>query len=169
MHRWPGNSPYKWPVTRRMVPFEDVIIFHWVSSNCLDIVYAASIVHRSYNMDMIWDIRMHYNLIFTHIYISKVMKSCAHITPTGCQKAAYMLWIHSFPKNRFYKLGVAINSVWHMFRIKCWLLDSELILNHFSCYLPLIVAIWFRLKYDIIPVSVKKSWRMWPNESLEST
>ena len=26
-HRWPGNSPYKGPVTRKMFPFDDVIIF----------------------------------------------------------------------------------------------------------------------------------------------
>ena len=26
-HRWPGNSPHKGPVTRKMFPFDDVIIF----------------------------------------------------------------------------------------------------------------------------------------------
>ena len=26
IHRWPGNSPHKWPVTRKMFPFNDVII-----------------------------------------------------------------------------------------------------------------------------------------------
>ena len=25
-HRWPVNSPYKWPVTRKMFPFDDVIV-----------------------------------------------------------------------------------------------------------------------------------------------
>ena len=25
-HRWPVNSPYKWPVTRKMFPFGDVIM-----------------------------------------------------------------------------------------------------------------------------------------------
>ena len=26
IHRWPVNSPRKWPVTRKMFPFDDVII-----------------------------------------------------------------------------------------------------------------------------------------------
>ena len=26
IHRWPVNSPYKWPVTRKMFPFDDVIL-----------------------------------------------------------------------------------------------------------------------------------------------
>ena len=28
IHRWTVNSPYKWPVTREMFPFDDVIILH---------------------------------------------------------------------------------------------------------------------------------------------
>ena len=26
IHRWPMNSPHKWPVTRKMFPFDDVIV-----------------------------------------------------------------------------------------------------------------------------------------------
>ena len=26
IHRWPVNSPHKWPVTRKMFPYDDVII-----------------------------------------------------------------------------------------------------------------------------------------------
>ena len=36
VHRWPLNSPHKWPVTRKMFPFDDVIILshtHTDSSN----------------------------------------------------------------------------------------------------------------------------------------
>ena len=29
IHRWPVNSPRKWPVTRKMFPFDDVIIYRW--------------------------------------------------------------------------------------------------------------------------------------------
>ena len=28
IHRWPGNSPYKGPVTRKMFPFDAVIMHH---------------------------------------------------------------------------------------------------------------------------------------------
>ena len=33
IHRWPVNSPYKGPVTRKMFPFDDVIMCHQV--NCI--------------------------------------------------------------------------------------------------------------------------------------
>ena len=40
IHRWPVNSPHKWPVTRTMFPFDNVImnnkafIQYWVSPPC---------------------------------------------------------------------------------------------------------------------------------------
>ena len=37
IHRWPVNSPHKWPVTRKMFPFDDVIIpddvLNWIFLN----------------------------------------------------------------------------------------------------------------------------------------
>ena len=30
IHRGPVNSPHKWPVTRKMFPFEDVIMWCWI-------------------------------------------------------------------------------------------------------------------------------------------
>ena len=32
IHRWPVNSPHKWPVARKTFPFDDVIMFQVVSS-----------------------------------------------------------------------------------------------------------------------------------------
>ena len=32
IHRWPVNSPHKWPVTRKMFPFDDVIMTFIVTS-----------------------------------------------------------------------------------------------------------------------------------------
>ena len=32
IHRWPVNSPHKWPVTRKMFPFDDVIV-KWIFFN----------------------------------------------------------------------------------------------------------------------------------------
>ena len=29
-HWWPVNSPYKWPVTRKMLPFDDVIMINLI-------------------------------------------------------------------------------------------------------------------------------------------
>ena len=33
-HRGPVNSPHKWPVTRKMFPFDDVIMRHSIRHNC---------------------------------------------------------------------------------------------------------------------------------------
>ena len=30
IHRWPVNSPHKWPVTRKMFPFDDVIMYMYL-------------------------------------------------------------------------------------------------------------------------------------------
>ena len=30
IHRWPVNSPHKWQVTRKMFPFDDVIMFLYI-------------------------------------------------------------------------------------------------------------------------------------------
>ena len=42
IHRWPVNSPHKWPVTRKMFPFDDVIMFmqsnlvlSWSNNQCI--------------------------------------------------------------------------------------------------------------------------------------
>ena len=29
-HRWPVNSPHTWPVTRKMFPYDDVIMWYWL-------------------------------------------------------------------------------------------------------------------------------------------
>ena len=36
IHRWPVNSPHKWPVTREMFPFDDVIMLFWCPNSSED-------------------------------------------------------------------------------------------------------------------------------------
>ena len=31
IHRWPVNSQHKWPVTRKMFPFDDIIMLRWMA------------------------------------------------------------------------------------------------------------------------------------------
>ena len=67
IHRWPVNSPHKWPVTRKMFPFDDVIMYNMVN------VFPNSP----------W-CRMQYDMIFGHvilwvnnvIYIYDLTMSC---------------------------------------------------------------------------------------------
>ena len=53
IHRWPVNSPHKWPVTRKMFPFDDAIMItgaelRWHSSNmqCTDKKYLLWKKHK---------------------------------------------------------------------------------------------------------------------------
>ena len=36
IHRGPVDSPHKWPVTRKMFPFDDVIMLFFVTKNQMD-------------------------------------------------------------------------------------------------------------------------------------
>ena len=55
IHRGPVNSPHKWPVTRKMFPFDDVIMFCEGNLRMVDFRYQGPIV-RTY--DALFDTRM---------------------------------------------------------------------------------------------------------------
>ena len=38
IHWWPVNSPHKWPVTRKMFPFDDVIMIHSWGKKCFALI-----------------------------------------------------------------------------------------------------------------------------------
>ena len=40
-HRWPVNSPHKWPVTRKMFPFDDVIMHRLHSSSKIVVCFTS--------------------------------------------------------------------------------------------------------------------------------
>ena len=50
IHRWPVNSPYKWPESRKMFPFDDVIMIIWDIECCL----LASLQHLVMIRATIW-------------------------------------------------------------------------------------------------------------------
>ena len=52
IHRGPMISPHKWPVTRKMFPFDDVIMsdFRWASGNT-----AANIVSFRFDVTGLWN------------------------------------------------------------------------------------------------------------------
>ena len=55
IHRWPVNSPHKWPVTRKMFPFDDVIM-------CISVYHDRSITvwcHFS-TANFLWNIHNRY-------------------------------------------------------------------------------------------------------------
>ena len=48
IHRWPGNSPHKWPVTRKIFPFDDVTI----CTNQLAWLQCVRLVRNLYTPDI---------------------------------------------------------------------------------------------------------------------
>ena len=56
IHRWPVNSPHKWPVTRKMFRFDDVIMIRqppccampfWTHPKCLSLFISYIILHTN--------------------------------------------------------------------------------------------------------------------------
>ena len=54
IHRGPVNSPHKCPVTRKMFPFDDVImqlvLCHWINQLMVDSLYNRSVVVLAFNL-----------------------------------------------------------------------------------------------------------------------
>ena len=63
IHRWPVNSPHKWPVTRKMFPFDDVIVdceYHFChSSGNVTCLYASetSNINQLFTVIECWALR----------------------------------------------------------------------------------------------------------------
>ena len=51
IHRWPVNYPHKWPVTRKMFPFDDVITY-WIEG------YTEGCCHNTVQYNTIFDTSM---------------------------------------------------------------------------------------------------------------
>ena len=68
IHRGPVNSPHKWPVTRKMLPFDDVIMNpsdrRYVLSP-VNLAYARSIFQKRFNANFTWKQCWFVSLIFS--------------------------------------------------------------------------------------------------------
>ena len=57
IHRWPVNSPHKWPVTRKMFPFVDVFMLWLYNPNTTKHNRGMCIIHGIYCTLLQWPIR----------------------------------------------------------------------------------------------------------------
>ena len=77
IHRGPVNSPHKWPVTRKMFPFDDVIMgpFHDDQSQILSLSMDPEsnvfLIHRIYELG--W-CNIHIWLCFISVFVSPVLE-----------------------------------------------------------------------------------------------
>ena len=86
IHRWLVNSPHKWPVTRKMFPFDDVIM-EWLDFNCHE--WRAEFVHiysiyRSFHMQFHSVYRRMKNGNFP-FYMFRYLKDMHTINSNNCQ------------------------------------------------------------------------------------
>ena len=66
IHRRPANSPHKWPVTRKMFPFDYVIMFHWHSQICrADFYLLVSHYHHCHDYCGSYGVVVHNNSVST--------------------------------------------------------------------------------------------------------
>ena len=52
-HRWPVNSPHKWPVARKMFQFDDKIIYLFISPNLCGNDFRLQICHLTFDISMV--------------------------------------------------------------------------------------------------------------------
>ena len=57
IHRGPVNSPRKWPVTRKMFPFDDVIMFRVASPHSYDYFSASEVTLEVYYQEILYSNR----------------------------------------------------------------------------------------------------------------
>ena len=91
IHRWPVNSPHKWPVTRKMFPFDDVIM----------IISHKDITYTHYQHIIIWNpiIVFKWNLSKTK-HNNYLMKIHLKVSPGGDFKNMYEL-LHLIALRKF--------------------------------------------------------------------
>ena len=55
IHRWPLNSPLKWQVTGKLLPFDDVIISFMVGIwYCTPVICCSWCQHNFFKIDILW-------------------------------------------------------------------------------------------------------------------
>ena len=81
IHRWPVNSPHKWPVTRKTFPFDDVFMNHFVTflstrgqiipsatSSCIIYIFSTWCGLICIILYTVWPPLINMALISNHVY-----------------------------------------------------------------------------------------------------
>ena len=76
IHRWPVNSPHKWPVTRKMFPFDDVVMSWEEICLLFAVCHAFSVLFK---------------FDCTHI-----IQRSLHSDATQTYMTKWIIWIHNY-------------------------------------------------------------------------
>ena len=108
IHRWPVNSPHKWPVTRNMLPFDDLIMLGspirtWMTlSGEYDYCWPATVYPKKYAHGFCFAV-LCCGYTLTDVPISIRLTSLALWQSDDCPSASkatlmnmdkYFIWIH---------------------------------------------------------------------------
>ena len=111
IHRGPVNFPHKWPVTRKMFPFDDVImIFMGYTIHVLRYEFRwRLLLHLLLANDYhdLWHIFPENSLMITTVLHAVVMKSDKHITsfwPRIVQVTKIQLWVALYVSTNNFQL-----------------------------------------------------------------
>ena len=74
IHRWPVNSPHKWPVTRKMFSFYDVIIYYSY------IMLSQTDQMMTVKFSSAWKLRYHWSRCWRQCQIAEYYRPLVHIS-----------------------------------------------------------------------------------------
>ena len=135
VHRGPVNSPHKWPVTRKMFPFDDVIM-PWSKFCSTHLVYTSDIHHSPHNTQF-W---LHHSLYgIRAIYVPSICGvACLGLYSSGCSNATDVTYNRSTTDDKSVVNGDIIRDVFshwlRFYSIQC----GELVLAR-GCILQIYV------------------------------
>ena len=101
IHRRPVNSPHKWPVTRKMFPFDDVImgseIWTLLAAPEFLILTASGDKNFKQNYDIYWyGTSSHFDTTFVTTVVARTLSSWQLANGKNCIKMAFSFSVSSF-------------------------------------------------------------------------
>ena len=85
IQRWAVDSPHKWPLTRKIVPFDDVII---TRGQCISIYGAMDLVQ--YSTVCRWTVWLFFQIRVSHIFGAKLSTSILTCEWQDCTEGYFM-------------------------------------------------------------------------------
>ena len=90
IHRGPMNSPHKWPVTRKMFPFDDIIML------CSDVNALNSLLAKPINTCLLLTHSRHLVINRPISQIPECTSSISHKTPLRTEMCTFLLCVDEY-------------------------------------------------------------------------
>ena len=121
IHRGPVNFPHKWPVTRKMFPFDDVIMIFYINTGNLDRCLTGWCPAKRRVMRTACPYHYH------------IRWKCLHFIVVQC--GLYLSKLHTFHISNTFKSNLSIisnNLCWQQFSYISWLISkyTSYIMSH---------------------------------------